>query len=57
MRDQDIEDKLYLEDFQLDNQEVQQMICRVDHQVNRSIQISNKKKEIVSNDFTAIKPD
>jgi hypothetical protein len=37
MRDQDIEDKLCLDDFELDNQEVQLMICRVDQQVNRSI--------------------
>jgi hypothetical protein len=57
MRDQDIEDKLCLEDFELDNQEVQLLICRVDQLVNRSIQISNKRKEILSNDFTWIKPN
>ncbi len=37
MRDQDIEDKSCLDDSELDNQEVQQMICKEDQQVDLSI--------------------
>jgi len=37
MKDQDIEDKSCLDDSELDNQEVQQMICKEDQQVDLSI--------------------
>lgn len=37
MRDRDIKDKSYLDDFELDIQEVQQMICMEDQQVNLPI--------------------
>jgi len=37
MRDQDIEDTSCLDDFELDNQEVQQMICKEDQQVDLSM--------------------
>jgi hypothetical protein len=35
-RDQDIKDKFYWVDFELDNREVQQKICKEDQQVNPS---------------------
>lgn len=37
MTDQDIKDKSYLDNYLLDNQEVQQMICKEDQQENLSI--------------------
>jgi len=37
MKDQDIKDKFCLDDFELDNEEAQQMIGKEDRQVNLSI--------------------
>ncbi len=50
-KDQDIKDKSCLDDFELDNEEAQQMIGKEDRQVNLSIQILNKRKEMVLNEL------